>query len=655
MKKQIKCLLIITIGFIFTMLLLNTKTYAGSQKLKDLKYNVILNTDGTADVIEEWNIKVSETNTLFKTFNLDSTKYGKITNVHVKDITGGINQEFFDTGVYAYHVEKGGFYALNRSYNEFEIAWGVSIESAETRTYQISYTITDAIKNYNDCSEFYWQFIGNTNAISASRIKGIIKLPEGIKQKENLRVWAHGPLDGNIEIVDNETVSFEVEDLKEETMVEVRIVTTDDIFVGNLNRRNYSQLQNILNEEGKWAEEANNKRRTMKTIIWTVIAATIIAIIFFLCKIIKYIKVLSKIEKPKPEMKYDYFRDFPDKKASAGEAAFLYYFDKNKAFNSNITKIVSGTVLNLALKKAILFKQTERDDVIIAINELAKLKEELTEDEMKVYEILEKAYLYKEKKQKNNEISGITMKDIEKYASKNDAAFLGKIESIEKIIEKSQLEKGNYDDKTKKEVTKWQTISMFYFVFAMFGIFTIVFIVPLILSIFSIINGVLCNKIANKLRMLTQKGVDEQEKWKALKRYMEEYSLLKEREVPELALWEKYLVYATAFGIADKVLKQLKITYPELANEDYMINNGYTYLYMINRININTAIAGGIGRAYASRNKCKSSKKLLKRRRSSEEDSLAEEVGGGRPVGRNGRKIISKNFKGLYFKEDAKM
>lgn len=227
MKKQLKYTIIALMAFIFTLFLLNTKSFAGSQKLKELKYDVKLNADGTANVTEEWNIRVSDTNTLFKTFDLDSAKYGKITNVSVKEMIGGIANEFEDTGVYAYHVKKGGFYALNRGAKQFEIAWGVSIDDTETRTYKIEYTITDVIKNYQDCSEFYWQFIGKTNGIPADKVSGIIKLPMGVTSKENLKVWAHGPLDGNIEIVDKETVSFEVEKLNEETMVEVRIVTTE--------------------------------------------------------------------------------------------------------------------------------------------------------------------------------------------------------------------------------------------------------------------------------------------------------------------------------------------------------------------------------------------------------------------------------------------
>lgn len=82
---------------------------------------------------------------------------------------------------------------------------------------------------------------------------------------------------------------------------------------------------------------------------------------------------------------------------------------------------------------------------------------------------------------------------------------------------------------------------------------------------------------------------------------MEEFSLIKDREVPELALWEKYLVYATVFGSADKVLKQLKVVYPNL--EDFnnghylglMYTNGFNNTF-INSLEhgVNSAYAGGV-------------------------------------------------------------
>lgn len=44
---------------------------------------------------------------------------------------------------------------------------------------------------------------------------------------------------------------------------------------------------------------------------------------------------------------------------------------------------------------------------------------------------------------------------------------------------------------------------------------------------------------------------------------MEDYSSLEDKGVMESALWEKYLVYATAFGIAKTTLDQIKATRPE--------------------------------------------------------------------------------------------
>lgn len=604
MKNKKLYFLVAILTFIFAIFLLNTKVYAGSQKLNSIDYEAKLNSDGTADITEIWNIKVENTNTLFKTFDIDRTKYTGISNVKVSEITAsGREINFRDTGKYAYHVEKGGFYALTNNSRQFEIAWGVSIDSTENKTYKISYKVIDVVKNYNDCSEFYWQFIGVTNSIPAKKVTGTIKLPSEVTNKENLRAWAHGPLSGNIEITDKQTVRFEVEDLKAETMVEVRIVPTEKIFPLNLKGVPINHLSDILTEEENWAEQANRQRKMWTSIAMAIIVITAIIALFFICKIIKYIKALSKIKQTaiKPEQKLDYFRDFPDENATPGEAGFLYYFDKKGAFTTNISKVVSGIILDLALKKVITFKENpaKKEEVYMEINKYLVTK--LPEDEEKVLEILLETKEYRNKKNKSEtDLNTITMKDVETYARKNDKTFLGKIESIEKIVKTSEEEKGNYDKNIEKEANKWKSTSVGYYATAAVCLFMATLIIPLILIIPCIICGILCGKIANKSRTLTQVGENEKEKWQALKRYMEEFSLLNEREVPELVLWEKYLVYGTAFGVADKVISQLKVKYPQILDETYMINNGYTYIYMANSINIERSISGGMQRAYSA-------------------------------------------------------
>ena len=95
---------------------------------------------------------------------------------------------------------------------------------------------------------------------------------------------------------------------------------------------------------------------------------------------------------------------------------------------------------------------------------------------------------------------------------------------------------------SKKEIEiadEWANKSTVYFVFAVITIMMFIFVIPFFIAISCFICGIMTNKIAKKSRMLTQKGLNEQEKWKGLKRYMEDFSLLNEKEVPDLILWEK--------------------------------------------------------------------------------------------------------------------
>ena len=53
-----------------------------------------------------------------------------------------------------------------------------------------------------------------------------------------------------------------------------------------------------------------------------------------------------------------------------------------------------------------------------------------------------------------------------------------------------------------------------------------------------------------------------------LKKFLKEFSLLDERHVQEVALWKDYMIYATLFGIADQVIKDMKKINPEYFNMD---------------------------------------------------------------------------------------
>ena len=57
--------------------------------------------------------------------------------------------------------------------------------------------------------------------------------------------------------------------------------------------------------------------------------------------------------------------------------------------------------------------------------------------------------------------------------------------------------------------------------------------------------------------ILTKKGKDEQLKLLELKNYINDYSLIKNRDLESVIIWDKYLAYATAFGIPNKITNSI--------------------------------------------------------------------------------------------------
>ena len=73
------------------------------QYLNSIDYDVTLDENGDMKVVETWDIFVKGTNTLFKTFTIDKTKFSNITDVKVKEIAR-FKEEFAEL-IYAEKVD----------------------------------------------------------------------------------------------------------------------------------------------------------------------------------------------------------------------------------------------------------------------------------------------------------------------------------------------------------------------------------------------------------------------------------------------------------------------------------------------------------------------------------------------------------------------
>lgn len=669
-KKVLKKILVMVIislifYFIFWLDMLDEDLTKRIQYLDNINYEVTMNADGSMKVVETWDIIVKNTNTLFKTFDLDTSKYSAITDVTVKEITNGKNKKFSQINRYMYHVTKDFYYALNTSGSEFEIAWGVGLDNVTARRkYQISYIVKDIVTDYNDCQEIYWKFLEKgKNEISAKKVTGTVILPQNVSNINNLKVWGHGQLNGEINKISENKIEFNLKNLRVGSMLEVRIITEDKMFnVTNKKTKNYNHLETAINEESQWAEEANIKANNFKSNLKIYVGIYILVVFIYIIKILRCKKIANKRELQ--PVKIDYFRDIPrDGDSTPAEALYLYKFNK-KIHNTEKMQqnAVSSTILNLCIKKKISLKISELDEVYIKIiDEPNGLKK----DEEAIYNLLSKI----------NKTEWFDIKELNSYARKEYYEYSKSIDRLvnetrenlyklglinkseEKLYKKYSKSKSTYT--TLKNIYMWLIInhlimSIPFFkinIIAVFGtqiqniigiILAIIF--PIMCLIFYCLN--LEDKQKNKIAVLTQKGAEEKSQWQGLEKYMKEYTLLNERTVPELTIWEKYLVYATAFGIADEVIKQMKAAYPEVFviekwNDESNLPDKYPVIYFMAsdtlKFNSNMKISPieninlGVLKAY------KTSKIEISRHSSSSrkwkpvEDSLvAEAAGGGR-------------------------
>ena len=502
--------------------------------------------------------------------------------------------------------------------------------SSGNRQYQISYKIEDAITSYLDCQEFYWKFIEEgKNAIPVKSLTGSIHLPQSVQNIENLKVWGHGQINGNIERTSNNLVEFEIENLRPGAMLEVRVVTAEDVFnVSENKQRKYHNLDRILEEETEWSNETNRQSIITKSVLITIYA---IVLIVYVLKIIKYRKKNKKETDGIIKKDLKYFREIPrEGDSTPNEAVYLYHFEKEKLETSTVqSEMVASTILNLCLKKIITLEIEGKHIYITLIGEGTSLKKE----EYQVYKLLSEASKGKEK---------LEITELNDYAKKHYSNYSV---YINKMVNETRNELYQMQFINKKEedtYRKSKSANMFFNIILGLYIFLLTFlaiihipflqipvdislaigwresltnfaivILPLILVILYSLN--LKAKIQNKIAVITQKGYDEKIQWEALKRYLEDYSLLNEKDIPQLAIWEKYLVYATAFGIANKVIDQMKAKYPKVFIEetwDTEMKNTYPIIYFsTNPIYFSTHTIGtspismlnqGVSKAYST-------------------------------------------------------
>jgi uncharacterized membrane protein len=153
-----------------------------------------------------------------------------------------------EPGTYNYmeHDELASFKIFERSRNE-------------SKTFLVRYKLSDVVTTFSDVSTFNRKLIGTGWETRLDNVSITITLPEGAN-KDELKVFAHGPLTGESEIVDGRTMFFKVPSVSPGTFVETLVVFPNRLVPENKNIVDKAALPGIMENEARLAEEANRKR-----------------------------------------------------------------------------------------------------------------------------------------------------------------------------------------------------------------------------------------------------------------------------------------------------------------------------------------------------------------------------------------------------------
>ncbi len=69
--------------------------------------------------------------------------------------------------------------------------------------------------------------------------------------------------------------------------------------------------------------------------------------------------------------------------------------------------------------------------------------------------------------------------------------------------------------------------------------------------------------------------IEDYSKLNALKNKIEDYTLMEERDIEQVTLWEQYLSYSVSFGIANKIVKRIKGLHLDEDLENLMLNTSF--------------------------------------------------------------------------------
>lgn len=434
--------------------------------------------------------------------------------------------------------EKAGKYGINYAGSEIELCFGLG--EYGRREFTIEYELTNFIANLEDDHQaFYWQFL-NSDMDPIENIQIDVLAGNGFEfVNPETRLWAFGHEGGTSEITPNALKMTSGENFAQSDYIVLLGIFTGAPFA-TTNQRNASSeelidqamdgasldgynYQDFLDGEITDDNGSSSSGRS-NGLLWIIFA--FIQIIAPIALVIGFIFTRNRRGSRKTKFETtvtdEYYREVPYE-GNFIETAYLTQSDVSDWISAFILKWVSeGRLVDEVEEVGWVFKKDK-----LALKIMPDQLSPLNMREQELWSMVQSAA---------GEDNILSEKEFNRYVKQHISRFNRWTESIPTKSEEALKEKGYLSITTEKVM----------------GLFN------------------------RKSISVTSEGQELGDNIVAFKNYLQDFSLVSEREVSHVQLWQDLMVWAAYMGIAEEVYEQLKIANPQF--EQQTVYNPHTVI-----------------------------------------------------------------------------
>ena len=489
--------------------------FAVDWDIHDINVNVRLYRDGSAIVSEIWNISAQEGTEVY----VPRTNLGdiEISDFSVSDETGAIytfeNRWDVDRSL----ARKAGRCGFNRIPGGLELCWGLG--SYGTHTYSVLYRMSNVVKSLNDYDMLHLQLINEEISAPPQHVKVTIEAQNAQIDTSWVRIWGFG-FHGNASFEDGKAVYESTDKFRYESSLIALMRFDKGVFEPeSVQKKDFQEVLDRAMEGSDYYGDAPKKTWQQK--LADLFMAFLSVIVIFALFLLPFLRMLNG----------DKLSRRQKRKILGGPADKVMWY-RDLPFQGDIYK--TDYVLDLletkrqsnGIASAMILRMIEKGYLLVSKDEKDKV-------EIRFNEALDTSLLDTNEK---------GLYDMMKQASGDDL-----------VLQDKEFSRWSQRTRNQDTIRLWAN-----------GINL------------DAKRGLRSDNIVSG-KKFSDKGKIEAQHVMGFKNFLNDFTLSSERESVEVGLWKDYLVYASLYGIADKVAKELKDIDPRVFEQvmvyDYTMFN----------------------------------------------------------------------------------